>query len=248
MTIRTRILLLGLLGACATVAFAADQPAPIDPRVELAKKIPGTTPDELHVSPIPGIYELAHGTDVAYVTADGKYAISGDLYELKGNENLTEVRRRDIRQKLLANIPESDMLIFSPRSLNTRSPSSRTSTAPIAASSTARSPNTTVSAWRVRYMFYPRSGPNTESWTKAEQVWCSTNRNEALTRAKLGEELKSPKTCGNSPVARDYAMGKEFDVRGTPSIVMNKRRDAGRLYGAHGAGAAPAGKIRRAAA
>ena len=39
---------------------------------------------------------------------------------------------------------------------------------------------------RVRYLFYPRTGPNTPSWTKAEQVWCSPNRNDALTRAKLG--------------------------------------------------------------
>ena len=39
---------------------------------------------------------------------------------------------------------------------------------------------------RVRYVFFPRSGPGTESWHKAEAVWCSANRNEALTRAKLG--------------------------------------------------------------
>ena len=55
---------------------------------------------------------------------------------------------------------------------------------------------------RVRYLFYPRSGPNTDSWTKAEEVWCSDNRNDALTRAKLGEELKA-KPCAGNPVARD---------------------------------------------
>ena len=45
---------------------------------------------------------------------------------------------------------------------------------------------------RVRYLFYPRSGPDTESWHKAEAVWCSANRNDALTRAKKGEEIKAP--------------------------------------------------------
>ena len=39
---------------------------------------------------------------------------------------------------------------------------------------------------RVRYVFYPRTGPDTESWRKAEAVWCSADRNEALTRAKAG--------------------------------------------------------------
>ena len=51
MTMRTRILWLGILGACASVASSADQPAQaVDPRIELAKKIPGTTADELHLS------------------------------------------------------------------------------------------------------------------------------------------------------------------------------------------------------
>ncbi len=40
---------------------------------------------------------------------------------------------------------------------------------------------------KVRYLFYPRSGPNTESWAKAEEVWCSADRGKALTRAKRGE-------------------------------------------------------------
>ena len=222
MTIRARILWLGILGACASIASSADQPAPpVDPRIELAKKIPGTTPDELHASPIPGMWEVVRGTDIAYVTSDGKYAISGDLYDLAKNDNLTEVRRKDIRMKLLATVPESDMLIFSPQD-----PKYTVTVFTDVDCAYCRKLHSQIAEYnrlgvRVRYMFYPRSGPNTDSWTKAEQVWCSTNRNDALTRAKLGEELKSPKTCGNSPVGRDYAMGQQFDIRGTPAIVMN---------------------------
>lgn len=222
MTMRTRILWLGILGACASVASSADQPVQaVDPRIELAKKIPGTTPDELHASPIPGMWQVVRGTDIAYVTSDGKYAISGDLYDLAKNANLTEVLRKDIRMKLLASVPESDMLIFSPRD-----PKYTVTVFTDVDCAYCRKLHSQIAEYnrlgvRVRYMFYPRTGPNTESWTKAEQVWCSTNRNDALTRAKLGEELKSPKSCGNSPVGRDYAMGQQFDIRGTPAIVMN---------------------------
>ena len=78
-----------LLGLVATSAISgmvpahAEQAAPVDPRVEIAKKIQGAHAEDLHASPIPGIYEYTHGTEIAYVTADGKYAISGDLYDLK---------------------------------------------------------------------------------------------------------------------------------------------------------------------
>jgi thiol:disulfide interchange protein DsbC len=222
MTSRARILILGLTAAISCTALGADLAAPkvADPRVELAGKIPGTTPDELRASAIPGMFELVRGTDIAYVTADGKYAISGDLYDLAHNDNLTEVRRRDIRLKLLAAVPESDMVIFSPRE-----PKYTVTVFTDVDCAYCRKLHSQIAEYnrlgvRVRYMFYPRSGPNTESWTKAEQVWCSANRNEALTKAKLGEALKSPKSCGNSPVARDYAMGQQFDIRGTPAIVM----------------------------
>ena len=46
---------------------------------------------------------------------------------------------------------------------------------------------------------------------------CSPDRNAALTRAKLGEELKT-KACANNPVAHSYALGQEFALEGTPAI------------------------------
>src|SRR3546814_20886449 len=38
----------------------------------------------------------------------------------------------------------------------------------------------------IRYLSYPRSGPNSESFRPAEAVWCSADRKTALTQAKLG--------------------------------------------------------------
>jgi thiol:disulfide interchange protein DsbC len=75
---------------------------------------------------------------------------------------------------------------------------------------------------RVRYMFFPRTGPNTESWIKAEVVWCSPDRNEALTRAKLGANLDLKKACPMNPVAREYQLGQDIGVRGTPAIVTER--------------------------
>jgi thiol:disulfide interchange protein DsbC len=70
---------------------------------------------------------------------------------------------------------------------------------------------------RVRYMFYPRTGPGTESWSKAEQVWCATDRREALTRAKKGDAVKG-KSCGDAAVKSQYELGSDLGVEGTPAI------------------------------
>ncbi|HTT02701.1 MAG TPA: DsbC family protein [Steroidobacteraceae bacterium] len=203
--------------AAPLAAHATDSTS--DPRAVIASKIPGTKVEDVHASPIPGVFELMRGTDAAYVSADGKYAIAGDLYDLASNDDLTDVQRRDVRLKLLGDIPESQMVIFGPKDAR-----HTVTVFTDVDCAYCRKLHSQIADYnrlgiRVRYVFYPRSGPNTESWTKAEQVWCSSDRNDALTRAKRGEALKA-KVCPNTPVAREYALGQKFNLQGTPAIVL----------------------------
>ena len=203
---------------------SAQQPPPAqaaaDPRVELAKKLgAGAKPDELRATPVPGIWEFSRDGDIAYVSADGRYAISGDMVELGTDTNLTEQHRREIRERQLAAVPESDMLIFSPKD-----PKYTVSVFTDVDCPYCRKLHSQIGEYnrlgiRVRYLLYPRNGPNTPSWTKAEQVWCSSNRNDSLTKAKLGQELKG-KACTDTPLARFWALGQKFNIQGTPAIVL----------------------------
>jgi thiol:disulfide interchange protein DsbC len=67
---------------------------------------------------------------------------------------------------------------------------------------------------------YPRNGPGTEAWRKAEAVWCSADRRDALTRAKRGESIKSGK-C-ETPIAAQYALGQQLGIQGTPGIITDR--------------------------
>lgn len=199
---------------------ASKNSAAKDPRVEIAAKIPGAKPEELRASPVPGVYELSRGTDIAYVSSDGKYAIVGDLYEMSSNENLTEKARRSERVKLLSSVPDSQTVVFSPKD-----PKYTVSVFTDVDCTYCRKLHSQIADYnklgiKVRYLFYPRSGPNTESWEKAEQVWCSKNPNESLTRAKRDEPVAGPAHCANSPVARQYALGKDVGLQGTPAIIL----------------------------
>ncbi len=220
MASRACLLILGLAGVTVSFTLPAQTlPAKADPRVELAAKIPGAKPDELRQSPIPGIYELARGGEIAYVSADGKYVIAGDLYDLAKNDNLTEARRRGERLRLLSRVPETDMLVFGPRDAKYTITVFTDVDCTYCRKLHAEMADYNRLGIKVRYLFYPRSGPDTESWQKAEEVWCSPNRNDALTRAKRGEALKNVKSCP-TPVARDYQLGQDFAIRGTPAIVL----------------------------
>ncbi|HEY0801024.1 MAG TPA: DsbC family protein, partial [Steroidobacteraceae bacterium] len=222
------VAVLTLILSAATLsvrAAPAEQPAATaqaaaDPRVALLKLLPaGSKLEDLRPSPIAGIYEFSQGADISYLTADGKYFLDGNLYDMKSRDNLTEALRTHARIALINAVPESEMLIFSPA--NPKYTITVFTDVDCAYCRKLHSQMAELNRLgiRVRYMFFPRTGPGTESWKKAEVVWCSANRNEALTRAKAGAALDMNKICAPTPVKREYELGENIGVRGTPAIV-----------------------------
>ncbi len=57
---------------CCSRTLAAQEVAKLS-REELAAKLAGVEPADISDSPVPGVYEVAVGSSVAYVTADGRY-------------------------------------------------------------------------------------------------------------------------------------------------------------------------------
>jgi thiol:disulfide interchange protein DsbC len=212
-----------LLGSAAlaqgAAAPAATTAAKADPRAIIVKKVDGIRLEDVRISPVSGMYEVTKDADISYLSADGRYAIVGDMIDLDTNANISENRRRGIRARMIDTVPESEMLVFSPKD-----PKYTITVFTDIDCGYCRRLHSQIAEYnrlgiRVRYMFFPRSGPDTESWHKAEAVWCSSNRNEALTRAKKGEDLKAP-NCPAEIVKRDYELGNKLNVTGTPAIFL----------------------------
>ena len=190
-----------------------------DPRAAIVKKIDGIKLEDVRLTPVDGIYEVTHDSEISYSSADGRYVIIGDMIDVDKDANLTESRRRVIRTRLIDSVPESEMLVFSPKN-----PKYTVTVFTDIDCGYCRKLHSQIAEYnkqgiRVRYLFYPRSGPNTESWQKAESVWCAADRNAALTRAKNGEEIKAAK-CPAAIVARDWDLGHKLAVEGTPAIFL----------------------------
>lgn len=203
------------------------RPAPADPsadpRSSLLKLLPaGAKLEDLKPSPIPGIYQFMQGAEVSYLTADGRYFLDGNLYDMDTRANLTEELRTHARLALINAVPESQMVIFGPK--NPQYTITVFTDVDCAYCRQLHSEMAELNRLgvRVRYMFFPRTGPDTESWKKAEVVWCSADRNAALTRAKAGAKLDLTKTCDSTPVAREYALGESIGVHGTPAILTER--------------------------
>lgn len=216
-----------------TAPAAAAQTSPVaakaaDPRALIAKKFPGIKAEDVKTSPLPGIYEVAMGSDTAYVSADGKYLINGDMYEIESRINLTEAGRSGVRRAALAKLDERDMIIFSPAK-----PTHTITVFTDVECGYCRKLHGEIDQLnklgvRVRYMAYPRAGPGSDDWHKMENVWCSKDRKAAITQAKSGSDVKAP-ACGATPVAKQFALGEKLGVNGTPAIFT----DAGDYIGGY---------------
>jgi thiol:disulfide interchange protein DsbC len=215
----------GVAAESAAAPAAAAVAAPVtagDPRIALAARIPGAKPEDLRATPVTGIYELTHEGDVSYISGDAKYVFTGDLYQITAHgdfPNLSESRRKELRIARLAAVPESDMIIFGPASAKHTITVFTDVDCPWCRKLHSQIADYNKLGIRVRYLFFPRSGPDTESWYKAEAVWCATDRNKALTMAKNDEHIEM-KRCPEAPVARDYELGHQLGVTGTPGIVL----------------------------
>lgn len=188
-----------------------------DPRALIVKKFPELKLDDVQPSPVPGIYQIPMGADMTYVSADGRYLFAGDLFEIDTRANLTEQGRAGMRTRLLAKLDERDMIVFSPQVVKHTITVFTDVECGYCRKLHSQIDQLTKLGVRVRYAAYPRAGPDTDDWRKMEAVWCSKDRQAAITQAKLGQLVKSDK-CGATPVAKQFQMGEDLGVRGTPAI------------------------------
>jgi thiol:disulfide interchange protein DsbC len=200
---------------------AAQDGTPLS-KEQLAGILKGVEVGDISDSAVPGIYQVAVGAEVAYVTSDGRYLLEGELYDLKTNSNLTEQTRENARVDLLASVDPATMIVFSPENGEVKHTITIFTDVDCGYCRQFHRDIAEVNALgiEVHYLFYPRTGRDSESWAKAEKVWCSADRNAALTRAKLGGSLPDA-TCGETPVAAHYDLGHRVGLRGTPAIYSS---------------------------
>jgi len=197
---------------------------------QLATKLNGIEASDISESPVAGVYQVAVGASVAYVTADGRYIIRGDIYDAETSVNVTEETRARARVEMLEAVDPATMIVFKPASGEIKHTIHIFTDVDCGYCRQFHREIDKVTALgiEVRYLFYPRTGPNTESWAKADEVWCAPNRNAALTRAKLGGEIPAAPAC-STPVESQYDLGRRIGVRGTPAIFS----DTGELIGGY---------------
>ncbi len=211
--------------AAATVFFgalaeAADDNAELqDVRARVSAMFDAIDPENVNVSPIAGWFTIQQGSIVAYVSADGRYLLQGDLIDLETQVNLTEQSRNSARRDLMATVGDDDAILFSPADIKYSVTVFTDVECAYCRKLHSEIDQYLSAGIEVRYLLYPRNGPASEAWSTSEQVWCAEDRNEALTAAKLDRGFETSE-CDASAVSHHYGLGRDIGLSGTPAIVL----------------------------
>jgi len=190
-------------------------------RAALTKAVPDIKIQSIEPSPVKGLYEVLVGTQLMYVTGDGRYFVDGRIVDLANHEDVTEPRLSGARKRAVDGVGESQMVIFEPAGEAKHTVTVFTDIE----CGYCRKLHSQIADYgkegiRVRYIFYPRAGKGSPAYKEAISVWCAGDaaaRRTALTAAKSGQSIEE-KTCDN-PVDRHMAVGEDLGLRGTPAIV-----------------------------
>lgn len=184
---------------------------------------PGTTIGEPEPTPIDGIYSVRAGPRFLYVDETGRYVFTGELMDIETRQSLTEQLMGTIRLEALSTFPAEDMVVFPAEGEEKASLRIFTdTTCPYCRRLHREVPDLQAAGVTVRYVPFPRSGPEGQGYDEMRSVWCEDDRAAAMTEAKSDEGYVIGDTdCdAASVVAKGYELGVEIGVGGTPAIVL----------------------------
>ena len=210
-------LVLLLFSSQIAVADESEDIANIMERLE--KLAPQDKPDSIKPTAVDGLYEVIFGSEIFYVSSDGRYVIQGALLDLNTNENMTETTRATLRKTAMNQLKESEMIVFSPE--KPRHTLTVFTDIDCGYCRKLHSEMDQLNSYgvKVRYMMFPRSGPNTPSFQKAVNVWCAKDQQVSMTRAKAGESV--PQANCDHPINSQFSAGQQLGVTGTPALLLD---------------------------
>lgn len=173
-------------------------------------------PSSIQQSVIPNLYQVMYGTEVVYVSADGKYFLAGDLINMDTRENMSEVAKRTIRKDIIAK-QDNRPVTFKAKNEKHVLTVFTDIDCPYCAKLHREVPELNEKGITIEYLMFPRAGLKSASFAKAVSMWCADDNKQSMTDAKERKPIET-KTCDN-PIEAQYNLGGELGVTGTPALI-----------------------------
>ena len=229
MNIKEKLLLLifsTLIIGCAETIEAEGS----NPKEEIKEKLKKIIPESVEITSIEeteveGYLEVNfNGLESLYISSNGKYLISGDIYELTdtGLINKSETIRAKKRKEIVLGL-KTDSISFTPKNIK-----HEVYVFTDVDCGYCRKFHSEIKGYldlgiQVNYLAFPRTGLESDSSKKIVSAWCNDDPHSSITDLKLGKEIEY-NLCSNNPVSEHFNLGQQLGISGTPSILTTEGR------------------------
>ncbi|HKL52811.1 MAG TPA: DsbC family protein [Wenzhouxiangellaceae bacterium] len=186
-------------------------------RERLSSLVNGETNISIAESPLPGILQVRLGSDIVYMTDDGRYLLQGRVLDLDTREDITDRAKSKIRQELIDGIDYEKLISYGPEDSEFEIIVFTDVDCGYCRRLHQQVEEYNDAGIRISYAAFPRAGVGSETFRKMTSVWCSDDQQAAMDLAKGGGTPK-PAEC-DAPVSEQYQLGQSVGVTGTPALI-----------------------------
>lgn len=204
------------LAAVSIAAYASPETDSV--MATLKMKYPNTNFSGVEETPIPGIYELTMGKNVAYTDKDGHYFLFGNLYDMEKRQDLTAPKRDAANKIDISKLPIQDAIVRvkgkGTRKLYLFSDPDCPYCKQLEAQAFPQLDDVTI------YTFmFPLDSLHPQASAKSESIWCLPAAQRAAAWDKLVTQgTPAPAAKCDNPIKRIASLGDSLGVRGTPTL------------------------------
>ena len=187
----------------------------------LGQYIPNLKESDIVESSFKGVYEIIltePKLDIIYTSGDGLFLIQGDILDLENGINITKRRLANLAITALKKASENDKIIYRAEDEKYTINVFTDVDCPYCRRLHKDLPSLNELGITVKYLAFPRSGINTESFYKSVSIWCAKDKKLAMDVAML--QIDSPTINCDSPVVEHLNLAQNVGVSGTPYIFF----------------------------
>ncbi len=181
----------------------------------------GVTEQDISTTAFNGMYEIIlrePGLDVIYVSADGRYLSRGEVIDLRTNINLTQSRLFSLTKEIMSTTTDDEKIIYKADDEKYVINVFTDVDCPYCRKLHENVPELNKMGVTIKYLAFPRSGVNTESYYRSVAVWCADNPKQAMDRGMSNKD--NPLVSCKNPVIDHLILAKKLNVTGTPFIFF----------------------------
>lgn len=248
-TVMKRAMMGGVSGLLVVglVSLAIGHPGLIDEqssvaRAAVAKSFPGAVIKDWQPAPMQGLYmfSLNHDERIFFVDASGRYLLAqAALFDIEKQKNLTQEFILHKRQEIIGNVSLDNAILYKPAKQVEGAPKKPLLVfddpdCPFCRELHGEVKQLVAAGVPVAIMLHPVERIHKGATQKSVNIWCASDRVEALDLALSGKPVPEVKSC-ETPIEQNLQLARQLGGGPTPYIVfpdgrtVSGKRSAGEL-------------------